>query len=246
MKLVHTSGDAPAAARWSAHFELISDASVELGEDELHLRLSDGQLRLHRGHDRRGVGVDPLEIAGRRRGDFALSRACGRHAAAGQLVVDATAGLGTDALALCARGYRVVLVEREPALWALLDSHLRLTESMDVSLILGDAREILPRTDTPWRGAPAVVYIDTMFPDSGKSALPGKRMQYLRRLLEGAADDAQELVDVARRLATDRVVVKRRARDPAVRPPDWHVAASSIRYDVYRGSPANPPATPPA
>lgn len=234
MKLVHEPGDAAAAAVWARWFELADAASARIASDELHLRLADGELRLHRGHDRRGIGVDAGELARRRRGDLALARACGSAARGERLVVDATAGLGTDALALEARGFRVAMIEREPALWALLDSHLRAAGLLGVTLLLGDARDLLKRVDTPWEGAPAVVYVDTMFPASGKSALPGKRMQYLRQLFEGVADDASELLAVSLEVATERVVVKRRARDPVLAEPAWQIRASSIRYDVYR------------
>jgi len=234
MKLVHAAGDRPAVAVWENLFELADDASCEIAPDELHLRFAGGELRMHRGSDRHGVGVDAAEVVRRGRGDLALARACGVAARGERLVVDATAGLGTDALALVARGFRVALIEREPALWALLDSHLRAAGPLDAMLHLGDARDLLRRADTPWQGAPAVVCVDTMFPESRKSALPGKRMQYLRQLFEGMADDSAELLAVALEVATDRVVVKRRARDAAIAEPAWQIRASSIRYDVYR------------
>jgi 16S rRNA (guanine1516-N2)-methyltransferase len=242
MKLLHAPRDRGVVAVWGSYFELVDTASAVIAPDELHLRFANGELRLHRGTDRRGIGVDSAELARRGRGDLALARACGGAARGERLVVDATAGLGTDALALEARGFQVALIEREPALWALLDSHLRAAGPVDVGLFLGDACDLLRRVDTPWQGAPAVVYIDTMFPESGKSALPGKRMQYLRQLLEGMSDDAAELLAVALDVATERVVVKRRLRDPALAEPAWQIRASSIRYDVYR--PERPPAAP--
>jgi len=31
------------------------------------------------------------------------------------------------------------------------------------------------------------------------------------------------------------VVLKRRRKDPPVRPPDWRILGTAVRYDVYRG-----------
>ena len=80
-----------------------------------------------------------------------------------------------------------------------------------------------------------VIYFDPMFPPRRKSALPGKRMQYLGELLgEGEAFDTG-LIPKALQRARSRVVLKRRLKDPVTLRPDWTLRGRSIRYDVYRG-----------
>lgn len=180
--------------------------------------------------DRRGVWVESPEIRRRLQGDFLLGRACGLRRGYPQRILDATAGLGVDGLALALAGAQVHLVERDAVLWALLHNLLERLEIPGVELTRGDAGKILAG-DTCWD----VVYFDPMFPARGKTALPGKRMQYLAALLgEGDAFD-QPLLAAAREKATARVVLKRRLKDTPLADPDWSIRGRSVRYDVYRG-----------
>jgi 16S rRNA (guanine1516-N2)-methyltransferase len=214
--------------RWEALFE-ISDRSWPEQESphELFLRFSGDGLRLHHGADRKGLHIDGGEIERRLRGAFLLGRACGGP---GRSVLDATAGFGVDGLALAARGCVVTLVERNAALWALLDDYLRRESPADVALLHADARTLgLEDLDA----APEVIYLDPMFPARGKGALPGKPMQYLRALELDGGDEGLELLGWALDLARDRVVLKRRRKDPLLADPSWQLKGSSVRYDVF-------------
>ncbi|MFH0983335.1 MAG: class I SAM-dependent methyltransferase [Planctomycetota bacterium] len=177
-----------------------------------------------------------------RRQPIALAVGLKRHR---PTVVDATAGLGQDAWLLACLGCTVTLVERSPVLGAMLrdaleraaaDRVLGVVIRDRIKLIVGDAREVLTRL--PVGEAPEVVYLDPMFPPRKKAALPKKEMRILRRLV-GDDPDAGELLEVARRVARGRVVVKRTLRTPPLAP---GVALSYkgkiARYDVYlaRGS----------
>lgn len=169
-----------------------------------------------------------------------------------ELIVDATAGLGADSFHLAATGVSLTLVEREPAVAALLRDALYRARSGAygeaareaagrLHLVEGDARDYLAelkRAGTP----PSVVYLDPMYPKSGKAALPGKGMALLR----GAGvddEDAAALLAAAQRTATRRVVVKRARRAPAVvaagaggraaAEPTGSLHGSTTRYDLY-------------
>jgi len=154
-------------------------------------------------------------------------------------VVDATAGLGRDAFVLAALGCRVRMIERNPVVAALLDDGLtrgyrdaeigvwlqpRLTLLHGSSLTALDT--IAPR--------PQVVYLDPMFPHRQKSALVKMEMRVFQGLV-GADEDADGLLEPARRLATKRIVVKR----PDYAPPMADIAAQaavvtkSHRFDIY-------------
>lgn len=162
-------------------------------------------------------------------------------------VVDATAGLGRDAFTLASWGAEVVLVERNPILHALLADGLRraidLPAAARMKLVRGDALSFLGEAE-----APDAVFLDPMFEDRGKAALPGWELQVLRALLGPGEDAIAALLDAARAVATKRVVVKRPAhgRIPG-RKPDASYAGGRVRYEVFtprsdRG-PRNPSAT---
>ena len=81
--------------------------------------------------------------------------------------------------------------------------------------------------------APDVVYLDPMFPLRKRSALAKKEMRVLRRLV-GDDEDAGELLEVARRAARRRVVVKRTPEAPPLAAaPTMSYRGKLVRYDVY-------------
>lgn len=156
-------------------------------------------------------------------------------------VVDATAGLGCDALTLAACGCRVTAIERSKVLGALLKDGLAraasggrlwIRELVDrVTLVVDDARDVLARMNG--HSAPEVVYLDPMYPEEGKKALAKKEMRICRRLV-GDDSDAAELFEVARNAATRRVVVKRPLRAKPLAPlPTAQLSSKQIRFDIY-------------
>ena len=166
-----------------------------------------------------------------------LARAVGRDA---RTVVDATAGLARDAFQLACLGYRVTAIERSPVLVALVRDGIErarehgsaeLLGALDrLTLHAGDAREVL--ASLPDEARPDVVYVDPMYPPTRK-ALPKKEMR-ICRLLVGDDADAADLLAVARRVATQRVVVKRHPHtEPLASDPVGGIAGKQVRYDIY-------------
>ena len=165
---------------------------------------------------------------------LALVRAC--DARPGLRVHDALAGWGTDGLVLAALGCRVHLSERNAEVHRILDSRLRAesprllrTRPDSISWEHEDARD-------RWRasGDFDVVYLDPMFGEHPKTALPAKQMQVLARLAgEMPVAAIVELIEQARCVACSRVVVKRRASAEALGRPDWQIRGRSVRFDVY-------------
>jgi 16S rRNA (guanine1516-N2)-methyltransferase len=159
-----------------------------------------------------------------------------------ETVLDATAGLGRDAFALACLGCRVTLVERSPVLAALLaDGLRRAAESTEesvrsiterITLIRAEACDVLGRADPS--AVPDVVYLDPMYPvDPRRSALAGKDLR-ICRLVVGADEDANVLLDRARHGARRRAVVKRHVHAPPLDPAvDIRYVGKRIRYDVY-------------
>ncbi len=177
----------------------------------------------------------------------ALARAVGLRGGARPDVLDATAGLGRDGFELAGLGCRVTLVERVPAVHALLrDGLARAAQGAPatcarIRLLCHDALALLAElAGAAAETRPGVVYLDPMHPPRDKTALVRKEMRLLRALV-GADVDADALLVAARGAALQRVVVKRPARAAplAGSPPDWQVTGRTTRYDVYR-APAGP------
>jgi 16S rRNA (guanine1516-N2)-methyltransferase len=154
-------------------------------------------------------------------------------------VIDATAGLGRDAFVLAALGCRVRMLERHPVVAALLEDGLRRGYAdaeiggwlRDRLTLLHVASQQALSDITP---APDVVYLDPMYPHRQKSAMVKKEMRVFQSLV-GADEDADALLEPARRLAKKRIVVKR----PDYAPPlagvvtQDAVVTKSHRFDIY-------------
>lgn len=168
----------------------------------------------------------------------AIAKAVGLSKKAGLTVIDATAGLGRDALVLASLGAHVTLVERNPAVAMLLWDGLRRAQlDAEVSdwlpermqLVFQSAADAL--TTLP---SPDVVYLDPMFPAREKSAAVKKEMRAFHDLV-GADTDADALLALAYRLASKRVVVKRPgyAEYLAGQKPSMSIEGKNNRFDVY-------------
>jgi 16S rRNA (guanine1516-N2)-methyltransferase len=163
-----------------------------------------------------------------------LARALGKKA---QTVVDATAGYCQDALLFALMGYRTTAIERSPVVLALARDGLRrltaragITLDKRLRLIEADGRVLLPSITPP----PEVIYLDPMFPPKRKKSAAVKKEMRLLRALVGDDPDAHELLEISRRVALDRVVVKRPDDAPPLAPdPSMSLAGKLVRYDVY-------------
>ncbi|MDF1561520.1 MAG: class I SAM-dependent methyltransferase [Deltaproteobacteria bacterium] len=195
-------------------------------------------LQLCKDGERGGAMLRPQDLKRRlQQGKkLLLARAC--KAAPGITVLDATAGFGLDGLTLAALGCSVTLCERHPLVFEILvDGLRRLGPAPDapgeVEAVRAEARLILEQ-----EGLYDVIYLDPIFPERSKKALPNKRARYLAELVGHDESPHEELVRLALARARERVVVKRRLHDPEAGPdgrkPDFVLAGKSVRFDVYR------------
>lgn len=174
-----------------------------------------------------------------------LVKAVGLRSGIHPQVWDLTAGLGQDGFILARYGCQVSLFERNPLVHALLEDGLerarRFAAAGDpelgrilqrLELVAGDSIRILAEVDAE-RG-PQVIYIDTMFPERGKSAKVKKGMQLFQQLV-GEDADAEQLLSLALDRARNRVVVKRprHAAPLGGAEPGLSMAGKSIRFDIY-------------
>ncbi|TVQ51743.1 MAG: hypothetical protein EA377_11805 [Phycisphaerales bacterium] len=226
------------AKRLAASLNLPCILEDDLPADSLQLRVHPEGMELAEPADRPGRGLmlrAPeswfASHAPERSKKQLLGRALGRSV---NTVIDATGGLGEDALRLALMGFDVRVVERQPVLAAMLDDAMtRLEGRLEpgrMMLVRGDARELLPALNP----RPDAVYIDPMFPPKRRvSALPRKSIQVIRELA-GDDPDAADLVMMARQVALQRVVVKRPDHAPPLVPePSHDIRGKLVRYDVY-------------
>lgn len=156
-------------------------------------------------------------------------------------VLDVTAGIGRDASALSAAGCIVTAVERSPILAALWDEAIPCPALPSLMFVHGEAADLLKRAATLEHDSrPHAVYLDPMFPPRTKSALVGKELRTVSRVLraEGLIGDpdaeASELLALAKKAATRRVVVKRPKRAaPLHENPAHQFVGTTVRYDLY-------------
>jgi len=165
-----------------------------------------------------------------------LARAVGRSV---RTLVDATAGLGGDAMRLACLGLSVLALERTAVIYALLrDAHERgkamptLADCAErLQLARADAINLLPTLAT----RPDAVYIDPMFPPKRRRSAATRKELALLRELAGDDLDAAQLLAVARCVARERVIVKRPDDQPPLAPePTVSYGGKLVRYDVYR------------
>lgn len=147
-------------------------------------------------------------------------------------IVDATAGLGGDAMVLNALGCQVTMIERSPIIAALLRDGLKRAKLEQLELLEGDTKQILPTLAQ--RQSIDVVYLDPMFPVRTKSALVKKEMRVLKEIV-GEDLDSSELLSVALPVAQKRVVVKRPLHAPTLTDlkPSVTYKGKAARFDVY-------------
>ena len=167
-----------------------------------------------------------------------LAKAAGLKKGLNPTIVDATAGLGRDSFLLASLGANVILIERNDHMHDLLQDGLakakneggNYLEVVDrMQLIHGDAKEVLPTLN------PEIILIDPMHPPRQKSALVKKEMRIIREIV-GTDPDAKQLLEVALKIAQQRVVLKwplRAMSIEGIEKPSHQIVGKSTRYDVF-------------
>ncbi|PWU19321.1 MAG: SAM-dependent methyltransferase [Bdellovibrio sp.] len=218
---------------------------------EPRLDLNEGRLRLAFGGGK-FLAIDFINDRTRyhkplRGKNELLARALGLHRKPALHIFDATFGLGEDAWTLARLGARVTACEREPLLYELAKNALEAARSHPgmaevasrVDLRSGDSQEFLRRSQAD--DQPDCIFLDPMFPESTKTALPRGEMQLLRgwlgsRLKDGSLLESSDrsILDLALGIARERVAVKRPLKSPPLRGGFIHqYRGRTIRYDLY-------------
>ena len=193
------------------------------------------------------VFVDFAEGANAHRQKFgggknqAIAKAVGLNKGITPKVLDATAGMGKDAFVLASLGCQVTLVERQEPIYALLVDGFRRASASEhlpwfterMSLQFNSSHKALEQAIAE-QDDYDVVYLDPMFPHREKSAAVKKDMALFQTFV-GFDTDADELLPLARKLATKRVVVKRPDYAPFMQDerPNSQIKTKKNRFDLY-------------
>lgn len=154
-------------------------------------------------------------------------------------VLDATAGLGRDAMLLAHLGCTVIACERIAALAFLLaDAAERAPFADRIEVRHADAADVL---ESLGPSSVDVVLLDPMFPTQGRAQV--KKEMQVCRLLAGPPGSQDVLVHRAFAAARERVVVKRHPHEqPLAGPPSLTIDGERVRFDVYLKPKAAPSA----
>ena len=156
----------------------------------------------------------------------------------GKKVLDLTAGLATDSFILAGHGCHVTALEKNPVVGILVQDALErglrdpsISEICSrISFQIGESVAFLAKCEAEFD----VAYIDPMFPEKRKSALPKKELQILQ-ILSGVGNlktDEALVAGAGRRVR--RVVVKRPVDAPALlRGVSSSIKGRSTRFDIY-------------
>lgn len=172
-----------------------------------------------------------------------IAKACGLTGKSA-VVLDATMGLGQDTWTLARLGCQVIACEQEPLLFHLFQKSLEIAKKDPRAREIADRIQVYNQPAQEFLKSSAekiqAIYLDPMFPDLKKSALPKIEMQLLRDWLGHGAEQDEELLKVARAYPGDeklRVVVKRPLKSPVLAPDFFHqFKGKTIRYDAYKGT----------
>lgn len=167
-----------------------------------------------------------------------------------QRALDATGGLGHDALILLSTGAAVTILERHPVVWALLQSNLSQMQPhwpglcQRLTLVFADSSTYLQNLQTAQKRDELnfdLIYLDPMFPEAAnprKKAQVKKEMQLLHLLLQAepqvTRQTEQQWLMKARQNAR-RVIIKRPRQAPFLADiqPDHSWYGEAVRFDGF-------------
>ncbi len=166
-----------------------------------------------------------------------IAKACGLQYLKNPLIIDSCAGFGVDSFILAALGAKVTMIERNQHIHSLLEKALLAAKEhkdvmkiiTNISLIYGDAISLLNNYTAD------IIYLDPMFPPKNNSALNKKNMRLIKEIV-GEDNDAEQLLDIALKKATYRVVVKRPIEAEEIknnRKVDLKLNGKANRFDIY-------------
>ncbi len=154
--------------------------------------------------------------------------------------LDATCGLGTDALILSSLGLKVHACEISPLVYLILKDGLeraKLNESLKVllnnmTIWNGDSLNYLSTTSQQYD----VIYLDLMFSSSDKKSKSKKNMEIFKKLnINNLEQDPEEVLEQYLSFDSKRLIFKRPLKSPLIKVRSYShsIKGKAIRYDIY-------------
>ena len=144
-------------------------------------------------------------------------------------ILDCFSGFGADTMVLALTENKLTSLEKDPLIWLMLREQVFGMENVSTSC--QDCIPILEQTASSWD----TVYLDPMFHSVRQKSLPSLELQHLRALFSETSQDVGYLIEIAKRVSRERVVVKRKAKDAQLGTPNFSIHGKLVRFDVYRG-----------
>lgn len=237
----------------------LTSSREKIGDDDLHLELSDEGLSLR--HGTLSMSGDFTELIPRIKKSnldnemLVKAARLKNYTGSGMpVLLDATAGMGEDSFILAAAGFKVILYEYDVIIASLLeDALLRASQKAETAHIaarmelrIGDSIAAMNALDPNVKsgteddrieadaaeGKINVILLDPMFPARTKSAMVKKKFQLLQQLEKPCADE-DDIMKAAIMACPDKIIIKRPAKGPylAGMKPDYSMDGKAIRYD---------------
>jgi len=139
-------------------------------------------------------------------------------------IVDGTAGLGVDSFLLAKFGCKVLLIEKNPIVYALLEdgfNRINKTDNNEMKEIINnmkllenmDCCDYFNNINHTQQDKPDIIYLDPLIHTKNKRQLltQGKKYKHLPRVITGSPNkhDQKILIDLARQTVNDKVIVKK-------------------------------------
>ena len=147
-------------------------------------------------------------------------------------VLDATAGFGKDSYLLALAGCQITACESNPLMFALLKDGFLRGEIETIDLKHDNSQTVIDE------GEYDVIYLDPMYPQSGKSAKNNKDMAFLQDIVGHQPEMAEILLEKSLKSKTKKIVVKRPVKSEFVlgKKPTSQIISKAVRFDIYARS----------
>jgi 16S rRNA (guanine1516-N2)-methyltransferase len=147
-------------------------------------------------------------------------------------VLDATAGFGKDCYLLALAGCEVNACESNLLMFALLKDGFLRANIKAINLTHDDSQTVIDE------GEYDVIYLDPMYPQSGKSAKNNKDMTFLQDIVGHQPEMAEILLEKSLKSKIRKIVVKRPVKSEFVlgKKPTSQIISKAVRFDIYARS----------
>ncbi len=147
-------------------------------------------------------------------------------------ILDGTAGFGRDGYLLDSMNHNVTMLDNSPIVSLLLKNALKRCGGKSIKLFYGNTYDFLKNSEKRYN----YIYLDFMFNKVKNTSLSSKNDETLK-LISFKENDKNKIIEIARKNAIDKVVVKEPVNSTSVLlKPNHIIKTKLISYNIYLGS----------